>query len=85
MERVSASYEVITVKIKAYCDKEKIEELLDGRPVKWLGERLNEMGIKIEYPALLANMNNKVEWKLTYAMGIAKLFNTTIEKLFILK
>jgi len=73
------------VALKAYCDKERLDILLDGRSIKWLCEKLNETGIDIEYPALLANVNNKVEWKLTYAMGIAKLFNVTIEDLFILK
>lgn len=71
--------------MKAYCDKEKIEELLDGRPVKWIVEKINEIGIEIEYKTFIAIFNNRNEWKLTYAMGLCKVFNLKIEDVFLLK
>lgn len=68
--------------MKAYCDKEKIEKLLDGRSVKWISIKLNEIGIKIEYGTFLHLINNRNEWKLTYAMGLCKIFDKHIEDIF---
>jgi DNA-binding XRE family transcriptional regulator len=73
--------------MKAHCDRNKINELLESRKITWLTSKLKDMGIKIEYKHLVAMLNNKddVEWRLSVAMGICKIFDKKINDLFILK
>lgn len=71
--------------MRAYCDKESLDRLLDGRKYKWLLERLQELDIKIEQNNFSNLINNRVDWRLTYAMGVAKVLNVNIDKLFYLK
>jgi len=74
-----------TEQIKAYIDRDKLKEILDGRSLSWLHKKVVEMGVSIEYNAFNTMTLNKVDIKLTYALCISKVLNTTIEELFYLE
>jgi len=68
--------------MKAYCKKDEIENWLDGRPVKYLFDKMNDIGINISHKNLLQLLNNKNNWLLLYAFGVAKVLNKNIEDVF---
>jgi DNA-binding XRE family transcriptional regulator len=68
--------------VKILCDRTQIDIKLDGRRIKWLVERYNEIGINIEYKALVQLLNNRADWKLTYAVGLCQIFKVKIGDLF---
>lgn len=68
--------------MKAYCNKEKILQILDGRPISHISTKMQELGFDIQYKTLLAIVNNKNEPKLSYAFGICKVLNAKIEQVF---
>ena len=71
--------------MKAYCDKNKIEQLLARRPLSFLVEEINNMGIKVSYDALNHIVNNRNACKIDYALAMAKILNTTVENIFYLE
>lgn len=71
--------------MKAQCNKAKVELLLDGRQLKWLPEKLKDIGISIEYGTFLHLINNRNEWKLTYAMGVSQVLGVKVEDIFVLQ
>jgi len=70
------------MKVKILCDRTQIDIRLDGRRIQWLVDKLNENGINIEYKALVQLLNNRADWKLTYAVGLCKIFQAKIGDLF---
>ncbi len=70
---------------KAYCKKDEIIKLLDRRPLKYIVEQMNERGYEIEYKNFLQLINNKSNFMLVYAFGIAEVLNVKIEDIFYVK
>lgn len=68
--------------MKAVINKEMLNKALDGRSIKWLLSKINNMGINISYSAFYHLTQNTNEWKLTYALAISKILNFEVEKLF---
>jgi hypothetical protein len=71
--------------MKAYINRELVDIALDGRPLKYISDKMNEMGINIEYRAFLYSISNKVEWKMTHGIAVAKILKKSVEELFELK
>jgi hypothetical protein len=71
--------------MKAIIDRDKFNSLLESRRITWLTSKLKEMGIKIQYKHLISMLGNRVEWHLSVAIGICKIFNVRVEDLFNLK
>jgi len=69
-----------TKKIKI--DRDKLKELLDGRDLKWLHQKVVELGVDVKYTTLLSNIRNEVEWKTIYSYSICKVLNIDFEELF---
>jgi len=70
--------------LKAKIDRQKIDQLLEGRSIKWLCNQLVKMDIDMNYRALISILNGYSECKITYALGIAKVFEVKVEELFCL-
>lgn len=68
--------------MRAYCKKDEIDRWLDGRPVKYLFDKMNAIGIDISHKNLLQLLNNKNNWLLIYAIGVTKVLNKKIDDLF---
>jgi len=68
--------------MKIILDKNKLNKLLDGRTYAWLLERLNENGVNITESAFYHVLGNRNECRLSYAFGIARIFNVSIEEIF---
>lgn len=68
--------------LKVYCDRGNINKKLDGRRIQWLVDKYSEIGIDIEYKALVQLLNNRADWKLLYAVGICQIFKTKVGDLF---
>lgn len=68
--------------LKILCDRYQINEQLDGRRIQWLVDKYDEIGISIEYKALVQLLNNRADWKLLYAVGICQIFKTKVGDLF---
>jgi len=71
--------------MKAKIDKVKIVTLLEGRSIKWLCIQLVKMDINMNYRALISILNDNAECKITYALGIAKIFGVSVEDIFYLQ
>lgn len=71
--------------MKVLLNKDRLNELLDGRTYSWLLEKLNSGGINISGSSFYHILGNRNECRLLYAFGIAKLFNTTIEDIFFIE
>jgi plasmid maintenance system antidote protein VapI len=71
--------------MKAYCKKEEIEKLLIKRPLSFLVEEINNMGIKVSYDALNHIVNNRNACKIDYALAMAKVLKTKVENIFYLE
>jgi hypothetical protein len=63
----------VEIIMKAYCRKDVVLKLLDGRPLTYLVGKMNESGLKIEYGNFLMLVNNKNNWMLAYALSIAEI------------
>ena len=70
--------------LKIFCDRENINQKMDGRRIQWLVDKYNEYGIIIEYKTLVQLLNNRSEWKLIYAVGLCYIFKSRIGDLFFL-
>ena len=68
--------------MKVVINKEKLNELLDGRSYAWLLEKLNQKGITISDSAFYHILGNRNGCKLLYAFGISEVFNVLIEDIF---
>lgn len=71
--------------MKAYCNQEKIQELLNRRPLVFLVEEMNKMGIKIGYRNFHSLYSNKSNWMATYALACAEILNCKVEDIFYLE
>ena len=71
--------------MKAYCNKEEIERLLDGRPLSYLVAEINKIGIYISYNSMAHIIMGRNSCKVDYALAMAKILNTKVEKIFYLK
>ena len=68
--------------MRAYLATKKVKLLLDGRPIKFLSDRMNEMGIKMDYNNFLQLYHNRSNWLLLYGLAVAKILNVSIEDIF---
>jgi hypothetical protein len=71
--------------MKGYCNKDEIEKLLERRPLSFLVEEINKMGIKVSYDALNHIVNNRNACKIDYALAMAKILKATVEEIFYLE
>jgi len=71
--------------MKAYCNKDVVLKLLDGRPYSYLVGKMNESGLEIEYKNFLTLINNKNNWMLVYALGVARALGVHVEDIFYLR
>lgn len=75
-----AIYNKADVHLKRECLEEILK--LKGWTYKELLERLGYYGIQLQYRGFMSLIQNKVTWKLFYAMALAEVVETTIENLF---
>ena len=75
----------VEIIMKAYCRKDVVLKLLDGRPLTYLVGKMNESGLKIEYGNFLMLVNNKNNWMLAYALSIAEILKVHVEDIFYLE
>jgi hypothetical protein len=71
--------------MKAYCDKEEIKKQLDSRPLTYLITEMGKLGIKLSYESLGHIIAGRNSCKVDYALAMAQILNTTVERLFYLK
>lgn len=71
--------------MKAYCNKKKLDELLARRPLSFLVEEINNIGITVSYDALNHVVKNRNACKIDYALAMAKILKTKVEELFYLE
>jgi hypothetical protein len=71
--------------MKAFINRDKLNDLLESRRFTWLTSKLKDMGIKVEYKHLMSMVNGNSNIHLSVAMGICKIFNVKVEDLFELK
>lgn len=71
--------------MKSYLNKEEFDSLLGRKPLTYVVDEMNNMGISIKYNNFYSLYNNKSSWSLIYAYGVAKIFDKKIEDLFIFK
>jgi hypothetical protein len=68
--------------MKAYINQDKVKIALDSRPLKYISDKMNEMGIEIQYNNFLHLYHNRINWLLIYAMAVAEILNVPMEDLF---
>lgn len=71
--------------MRAYCKKDEIEKLLIRRPLSFLVEEINNIGIKVSYDALNHIINNRNSCKIDYALAMAIILKTKVENIFYLE
>jgi hypothetical protein len=73
------------MKQRVYIRKDKIDKYLDSRPIRWIVNQMDDIGIKIEYRSLLQILNNRNECRLLYAIGMCKIFEVEFDDIFYIK
>jgi len=68
--------------LRVLCDRYQINIKLDSRKIQWLVDKYNEIGILIEYKALVQLLNNRADWRLIYAVGLCQIFESRLGDLF---
>jgi len=68
--------------LRVLCDRYQINIKLDSRKIQWLVDKYNEIGILIEYKALVQLLNNRADWRLIYAVGLCQIFDSRLGDLF---
>ena len=68
--------------LRVLCDRYQINIKLDSRKIQWLVDKYNEIGILIEYKALVQLLNNRADWRLIYAIGLCQIFESRLGDLF---
>lgn len=72
---------------KAYLNKEEFDKLLGRKPLTQFVEDIKNAGYHITYQNFysLYKYNDKSNWSLTLAFGVAEVLNVPIEQLFYIK
>ena len=71
--------------LRVLIDREKLRAAMKGITFKYLHQQVVEFGLEVEYPTLMANLRNSVNWNLLYAWCVCEVLNVKIEDLFYLE